>query len=141
MLGIIISCTQSQKEETQEKKSQIEGAWELVYFKWTNSDSTFGEYPGNVTECNSSWILSGNNSLYYYQYKTHTDSVYKIAFGDVNYKYDGELYEETYLSSSNDERIGKTIQYNVVIRNDSLTLSGQGPDGPGYKVLEKYVRK
>ncbi len=65
MISIIIfSCTQSQTEDTQEKISPIEGAWENVYFKWTDPDSTFVEYPGNVTECNSSWFISGNKSLF-----------------------------------------------------------------------------
>ncbi len=59
----------------------------------------------------------------------------------MNYKYDGERYEETYLSCSNVKRVGKTFQYNLVIRNDTLILSGQGAEGPGYEVLEKFVRK
>ncbi len=143
----IISCTQEKKstvEGEQEKQSPIEGAWEIVYFKWTYPDSTFDEYPGNITMCDNTWILSGNNSVWYFKYKTNTDSTYIIEFGDVNYKHDGELYQETYLSSFDDMRIGRTLNFNIAIKNDTITLTGPGEGEEeilGCKVREVYVRK
>jgi hypothetical protein len=68
---------------TSEKKSAIEGTWELTYFKWSFPDSVFFEYPGNIKMCDSRFMVSDDNSLWYFKYKTNTDSAYTIEFGDM----------------------------------------------------------
>jgi hypothetical protein len=136
VLAIFIGCTSKQK-------NPMEGSWKLAYFKWTFPDSTYLEYPGNVNECTGKWMLLDSNSLWYFRYKPNNDSAYIIEFGDMIYKFDGKIYQETYLSAQDDKFIGKTFHYNISIENDSLTLSGPGEgesEELGCVVLEKFIR-
>lgn len=134
---MLLGCTDA-------TKNQIQGTWNLVYFKWNYPDSTFFEYPGNIKICNGKMMLLDDNSLWYFRYKTNTDSVYTLEFGDMKYKFDGKIYQETYLSAQDDKFIGQTFHYNVTISNDTLTLTGPGDgevDKLGCNVLEIFVRE
>jgi len=133
---LLLSCTHA-------TKNQIQGTWNMVYFKWNFADSTFFEYPGNIKICNSKMMLLDNNSLWYFKYKTNTDSAYTIEFGDTKYKFNGKIYQETYISAQDDKFIGRTFHYNVTISNDTLTLTGPEDgevDKLGCNVLEIFVR-
>ncbi|MEN8119249.1 MAG: hypothetical protein ABFS35_02840 [Bacteroidota bacterium] len=124
-------------------KNPLEGTWKLIEFKFTFPDSTVIEYPGNVTKCYSSWMLSGSNSLWYYKYKTDLDTVYSIDFGDMTYTFDGKTYKETYLATQDEKFIGQTFTYEIEIKNDTLTLSGPAPNEVeklGCTVYEVLVR-
>jgi hypothetical protein len=136
-LAILISCTSK-------SKSPIEGSWSIVSYKWTLPDSTFFEYPGNIKECTGKWILSDSNSLWYFRYKFNNDSAYIVEYGDTKYKFDGKIYQETYISAKDDKCIGQTFHFEVSIKNDTLTISGPA-EGEAEKlgciILEKYVRK
>lgn len=119
------------------------GTWNLVSLKWTYTDSTSYEYPGNLVECSGRWIVSNDNSLFYYKYKTNEDTVYTIEVWDVKYKYESNIYEETYIEAPDNNLIGQKIHYKVSINNDTLTLSGPNKEESsilGCVVLEKYVR-
>jgi len=134
---LLLSCAHA-------TRNQIQGTWNLVYFKWNYSDSTFFEYPGNIKICNGKMILLDNNSLWYFRYKTNADSAYIVEFGDTKYKFNDEIYQETYISAQDDKFIGQTFHYNVTISNDTLTLTGPGDgevDKLGCTVLEIFVRE
>ena len=129
---------------TGEIKNPIEGSWDLIYFRWTYPDSSFLEYPGNVKTCTYKWMLTDNNSLWYYRYQADADSSYISDIGDMEYKFDGKSYQETYMAAQDEKYIGQTFHYNVTIKNDTLTLSG--PDKGeierlGCSVFEIFVRK
>lgn len=137
VLAILMSCTSK-------PKNPIEGTWNLVSFKWTFPDSSFFEYPGNITECSGKWMLLDSNSLWYFRYKPNNDSAFIIEFGDVKYSFDGKIYKETYRSSHDDKFIGQTFHYFVSIKNDTLTLTGPGEgesEKLGCVVIEKMVRE
>jgi len=132
-----LSCSQKQP-------NPIEGTWNLIQLKWTFPDSTILEYPGNIEYCSSSWIASGNNSIWVFKYKTPNDTAFTIEFGETEYKYDGKTYQETYLSSNDDKFIGQTFSYNLRIKNDTLTLTGPAKEEQeklGLKILEVFVKK
>jgi hypothetical protein len=125
-------------------KSAIEGTWSLVYFKWVFPDSTYLEFPGNVKEATGKWMLLDGKSLWYFRYMPGNSSTYTIDFGDVNYQFDGKIYQETILSAKNSKFIGQTFHYNISIENDTLTLTGPGEgesEKLGCTVIEKFVRK
>ena len=129
---------------TDAAENQIQGTWNLVYFKWIYPDSTVFEYPGNIQICNGRMMLLEDNAMWYFRYKPNANSAYSIDFGDMKYKFDGKVYQETYISAQDDKFIGQTLHYKVKISNDTLTLTGP-QDGEveklGASVIEVFVRE
>ena len=82
--------------------------------------------------------------MWYFRYKPNANSAYSIDFGDMKYKFDGKVYQETYISAQDDKFIGQTFHYKVKISNDTLTLTGP-QDGEveklGASVIEVFVRE
>lgn len=137
LLVALFSCTRR-------PKNPLEGTWNLVHCKWTYPDSSFLEYPGNITTCSGKWIILDNKCLWYFRYKVQNDSIYKFEFGDMTYSYDGKIYQETYLLSQDDKYIGQILHYYVSIEKDTLTLSGpleEDIEKLGCLVLEKFIKE
>jgi hypothetical protein len=129
---IIGSCTQ------QEVKSQIEGAWRLVYAQW-GSDG--GNFPTTVKGSDIKiWAKEYFASV---GHLVESDTIITDAFVGGTYTLEGNKYTETVMYHANKEFLGIKVKLLLEIRNDTLIQSYPADDNWNLQVgysIEKYVR-
>jgi hypothetical protein len=128
-LGLIISLIIGSC--AQEKKSSIEGAWKLVYAKWTAFDQTF---PAQV-QGSSIKFWSKENYAFDGQFKIDS-MVIMDNYGWGTYKLDGNKYTEQVILHADKPSIGKAVRLILEIKNDTLIQSY--PADENWKLPEKY---
>jgi hypothetical protein len=134
-LGLIILLTIG--SYTQEKKSPIEGAWQMVYGTFANSPFTF---PAQVKGSQMKMWSSGYFSVVgHYEMGTIVSENYVGG----KYKLDGNKYEEELVYFPEKSSIGQKVRLLLEIRND--TLIQKWPADENWKLaeqyrIEKYVR-
>jgi hypothetical protein len=114
----------------QEKKSPIEGAWQLSYGKWTSLEQTFpDQLKGSDIKIWSTgyWIFAG-------QYKL--DTLIQDNYGQGTYTLNGNQYEEKVAVHVSKAYVGKTVRMLIEIKND--TLIQKWPVDETWKLAEKY---
>lgn len=122
---IIGSCSQ-------EKKSPIEGAWQLVYAKVISMEETFpaqisGDQIKTFTKGHLTWVG---------QFKLPTDTMLQYDYGWGTYNLDGNKFIESVKLHADKSSVGKTKKMIMEIRND--TLIQRWPTDENYNLLEKY---
>jgi hypothetical protein len=127
---IIGSCTQ-------EKKSPIEGAWQLVYAQWQPENMLF---PSQVK---GSDIKIWSNDYFAAVGKITMDTVITNLYVGGKYTLEGNRYEEDILYHTFESLNGQKVKLLLEIRND--TLIQQWPANEDWKLeevysTEKYVR-
>jgi hypothetical protein len=108
IISLIISCT------TQEKKSSIEGAWQLVYGKWSASEGTF------PMQIQGSDIKIWSKEYFSFVGQLKLDTVLLDNFGGGTYSLDGNRYQENVIYHVNKNAVGSQPKMLLEIRNDSL---------------------
>ena len=127
---IIGSCTQ-------EKKSPIEGAWQLVYAHWQPENMLF---PSQVK---GSDIKIWSKDYFAAVGKLTMDTVITNLYVGGKYTLDGAKYEEDIAYHAFEGLIGQKVRLIIEIRND--TLIQKWPANDSWKLeenysTEKYVR-
>jgi len=131
---IIVSCTQ-------EKKSPIEGAWQLAGWKNMAGDTLVWEFPGNYTGSDIV-IFSEHHVLSVGRFKK--DTTYMDNYVGAKYTLDGNHYEATLLYFPKTEMVGHIGKQILEIRNDTLVKTY--PCDNNWKIIrsnyniEKYIR-
>jgi hypothetical protein len=126
---IIVSCTQ-------EKKSPLEGTWNMVYGNWTAIDET---YPADIG--------GGQIKMFSKSYFSHVGQ-FKLDtildnHGCGSYTLDGNKFEEKIIYRYNGTDQGKFKKLLLDISNDTLIL--RWPVDENWELaekfnIEKYVR-
>lgn len=127
---------------TQEKRSPIEGAWQLIETQSVENGNKETTYPGVLVGKEfKTW--SAKNFMFVGRWTEN--SVITDNYGFGTYILDGNNYEETILYHFNKPYEGQTIKMKLELRNDTvfqvyhrLDTAGK-PDEKVYSV-EKYVR-
>lgn len=131
---IIISCTQ-------QKNSQLEGAWQLVYFKNIAGDSLRYEIPGNIT---GSQIKMWSQDHFMFVGRFKLDTAFSDNYGTGTYKLEERQYEENILDFTTANSVGEKIKLLLEIRNDTLIQSWPANDNweidQSNYYVEKYIR-
>jgi hypothetical protein len=139
-LGLVIaliigSCTQ-------EKKSPIEGAWQLIETQNVTNGKVETTYPGVLVGKEfKTW--SEKNFMFVGRWTENSITTDNYGFG--TYTLEGNKYEETIFYHFNRPYEGQTIKMKLELRNDTLSqiyhrLDTTGkPDEKVYSV-EKYAR-
>jgi len=131
---------------TQEKKSPVEGAWQLVQLAQKNVDKTIIAFPGILTGggmkmwTKEHFVFAGTLKDTFS--KDSTTST-KTFCGGGTYKLDGNKYEEYYKYNNNEAAINKKFKNLLEIRNDTLFIINSIDDNwnlPERYTIEKYVR-
>ncbi len=124
---------------TQETKSPIEGAWQMVAAKWGAMEETF---PGQITGAD---IKIWTADCFAFVGKFQMDTVKTDNFGWGKYKFtEGVRYEENVVMHNiNPGLEGQTIRMLLEIRND--TLIQRWPVDENWNLVEdhsteKYTR-
>ena len=141
---IILSCAQekkSQTEDTQEKKSPIEGTWELVSVKRMSGDTLVWEFPGDISGSDIV-IISEHHFLSIGRFEQDT-TIYNNYVG-ASYTIEGNRYEETLLYYPNTDQVGTKVKALLEIQNDTLIKTWPLDDNwniieSGYSI-EKFIR-
>jgi len=120
---IIVSCAQ-------ETKSPIEGAWKLVYGKWTSFEQSF---PDQI-KGSSIKFWSKEHFAFDGQFKLDTTILDNYGWG--TYVLNGEKYEENIILHADKPSIGTKVRLLVEIRND--TLIQRYPADENWELPEKY---
>jgi hypothetical protein len=127
-LGLIVFVTIG--SYAQGKKSSIEGAWKLIYGKWTMIDQTFpAKIQGSAIK-----IWTKEHFAFVGRFKEDTTVMDNYGWG--TYTLDGNKYSENIVLHTDKASIGKIINLILEIRNDTLTQSF--PAGANWKLPEKY---
>ena len=126
---IIGSCAQ-------EKRSPIEGTWNLVYGSWNSIDET---YPADI---GGGQIKIFTKKHYSYTGQFKTDTIFD-NHGCGSYTLDGNKYEEKIIYQYGGIDQNKIIKLLLDIRND--TLIQRWPANENWELaekfrIEKYVR-
>lgn len=120
---IIGSCTH-------QKKSPIEGAWQLVYGNWSDETGTF---PAQIKGSDiKMWSKEYSTFVGHFQ----IDSLAQDIYGGGTYKLEGNRYEETLLYHYFKYFIGKKVKFLLEIQNDTLILNY--PTDKNWNLAEKY---
>lgn len=134
LLTMLFSC----KQET---PNPVVGAWDLIYAREVQNDSTISTFPGTYQGsqvkmwCNNYWMFVGEFS---------TDTIKTEGFGGGSYTLEGIVYKETIKYHSSKDYVGETFRMRIVVANDTLIQvwpadeTGQ-VDKSNYR-SEKYVR-
>ena len=127
--------------QAQDKKSSIEGAWQLVNSRSMVGDKIMSEFPVNYTGSElkiwtkTHWVVVG----WFKQDTTFSDD-----FGGGTYKLDGNKYDENVVYHSVKTYVGKNLKMLLEIKNDTLTQSYfLDKNGQLFKLgytIEKYIR-
>jgi hypothetical protein len=127
---------------TQEKRSSIEGAWQLVVTQSVANGKTETTYPGVLVGKEfKTW--AGKNFMFVGRWTENSTVTDNYGFG--TYTLDGTNYEETILYHFNKPYEGQTIKMKLELKNDTVfqiyhRLDAAGkPDEKVYSV-EKYIR-
>jgi signal peptidase I len=128
-LGLIIaliigSCAQ-------EKKSPIEGAWQLVYAKGRSMEETF---PAQISGDQVKMFINGHLT-WVGQFKMPADTAIQYDYGLGTYTLDGNKFIENVKIHAQKSAIG-TKKMIMEIRND--TLIQRWPTDENYNLPEKY---
>jgi hypothetical protein len=123
-------------------KPALQGTWELKSAKWVVDANTAYTVPGNVSGGQLK-VYSKGYFLFVGRY-TIGDKA-QDSYGGGTYALDGQDYSETLLYHTNQEAVGKTLRFKLVVEGDTMTLTGPlGPEGQkalGNQLIEVYVRK
>jgi hypothetical protein len=127
---------------TRDKKSQIEGAWQLVVTQSVANGKVETTYPGVLVGSEfKTW--SEKNFMFVGRWTENSTTTDNYGFG--TYTLEGNNYEETILYHFNRPYEGQTIKMKLDLRNDTifqvyhrLDTAGK-PDEKVYSV-EKYIR-
>ena len=121
---IIGSCAQ-------EKKSTIEGAWQLVYAKNISMEESF---PAQISGEQVKMFIKGHLT-WVGQYKLPADTAILYDYGLATYTLDGNKFIENVKIHARKSAIG-TKKMIMEIRND--TLIQRWPTDENYNLPEKY---
>ena len=130
---IIGSCAQK-------KSPAIEGSWQLVYAQAVYADTLNFAFPGNKSV---GQIKMWSKDHFSFTGVLNYDSTASDTYGTGTYKLDSTRYTETLIYCAYKDFIGKTLKWNLEIKNDTLIQTSVGED---WKIdssnywLEKYVR-
>jgi len=125
---IIGSCTQ------QEKKSQVEGTWRLVYAKWNMNKQTF-TFPDQISGEQIKMLTKGHMT-FIGQYKLPTDTVFRPKYGWATYTLNGNKFEEIVKFHYVKGAIGMSIRMLMEVRNDTLIQKYSTDEN--WELPEKY---
>lgn len=126
-----------------ELRSTIVGTWEPVSIKWWFLDSTKVEYPGNVTKCQAMWIITDKDNSYSVNYLIPPDTTYSLDFCAGPYDYDGKIWKETRIFSTDPSMVNQSFTWSLKLKNDTLYIDGPADDEIhrlGCTVHEVWVR-
>lgn len=127
---------------TQEKKSSIEGAWQLIETQSVTNGKTETTYPGVLV---GKEFKTWSDKNFMFVGRWTDDSIVTDNYGFGTYTLNGNNYKETILYHFNKPYEGQTIKMKLEFRNDTIfqiyhRLDTAGnPDEKVYSV-EKYIR-
>ena len=134
LLVVISSCKQ-------EPVNPVVGAWELIYAKQVENDSTIATFPADYQGsqvkmwCNNYWMFVGEYSQ---------DTVKSENYGGGSYTLEGIVYKETIKYHASEDYIGETLRMRIVVANDTLIqvwpADEMGEVDKSNYHSEKYVR-
>jgi hypothetical protein len=134
ILIIIASCTQQQSKLPQ-------GAWQLVYAKWTMSDSLTFEFPVSTT---GSDIKMWTENHFLTVGRFQMDTIFMDNGVGGTYTLDGNKYEETILYTPGQNGTGQKVKMLLELRNDTLIqtwpVDENGQIDKNNYSVEKYIR-
>jgi glutamine amidotransferase-like uncharacterized protein len=134
---IIGSCTQ-------EKKSPIEGAWQLVQVSQKSGDKTTVAFPGiMVGGAMKMWTKEHFVFAGTLKSTLKEDTATYTLFGGGTYKLDGNKYEENMIFNIYKSSVNKKFKSLLEIRNDTLFIINGTDDNwnlPERYTIEKHVR-
>jgi hypothetical protein len=126
---------------TQEKKSPIEGAWQLAHEYQKSGDKTVAEFPVNITGSEIK-VWTEHNFVFVGRFKQ--DTAYSDTYGGGTYRLDGDNYEETIQFHSYSGLIGQTMKIMLEIKGDTITqtftIVANGQVNKNEYYIEKWVR-
>jgi hypothetical protein len=127
--------------QAQDKKSSIEGAWQLVNSRSMVGDKIMSEFPVNYT---GSELKIWTKTHWTFVSRFKQDSTFSDDFGGGTYKLDGNKYDENVVYHSVKTYVGKNLKMLLEIKNDTLTQSYfLDKNGQLFKLgytIEKYIR-
>jgi len=116
---------------SQEKKSPIEGAWQMVYASWSTRDVTF---PAQVK---GGQIKTWNDGYYTFVGHMELDTLVMDNYGAGTYKLDGGGFQTKRIYARTKSNIGTSERFLWEIRND--TLIQRQPADENWKLPEKFT--
>jgi hypothetical protein len=127
---------------TKEKKSSIEGTWQLIETQSVTNGKIITDYPGVLV---GKEFKSWSKKNFMFVGRWTEDSITTDNYGFGTYTLDENKYEETILYHFNRPYEGQTIKMKLDLRNDTifqvyhrLDITGK-PDEKVYSV-EKYIK-
>jgi hypothetical protein len=114
-----------------EKKSPIEGAWQMVYASWSSRDVTF---PAQVK---GGQIKTWNDGYYTFVGHLELDTLAMDNYGAGTYKLDGGGFQTKRLYARTKTNINTSERFLWEIRND--TLIQRQPADENWKLPEKFT--
>jgi hypothetical protein len=127
--------------QAQDKKSSIDGAWQLVNSRSMVGDKIMSEFPVNYT---GSELKIWTKTHWTFVSRFKQDSTFSDDFGGGTYKLDGNKYDENVVYHSVKTYVGKNLKMLLEIKNDTLTQSYfLDKNGQLFKLgytIEKYIR-
>ena len=140
-LSLVLLLIWSNSIQAQNKKSSIEGVWQLVNSRSMVGDKIMSEFPVNYTGSELK-IWTKTHWTFVSRYKQ--DSTFSDEFGGGTYKLDGNKYEENVVYHFYKPYIGKNLKMLLEIKNDTLTQNYPlDKNGNIFKLeysIEKYIR-
>ena len=141
-LSLVLLLIWSNSIQSQNKKSSIEGVWQLVHISSMMGDKIVGEFPAvNYTGSEikiwtkTHWTVVG----WFKQDTTLSDN-----YAGGTYKLDGNKYDENVVYHAYKPYVGKNIKMLLEIKNDTLTqIYPLDKNGNIFKLeysIEKYIR-
>ena len=128
---LLATCTSKDTAEVSKKESnKLEGAWEIVYSKYTSTDTTIER---TQIENPSTKILTSTHFAFGWQ----SDDGKEVWSGGGRYTLDGDTYTEIIEYHSAPELVGKSISFNCRLEGDKWYNSG---NLLGYQMLEIWRR-
>ena len=126
---------------TQEKKSPIEGAWQLVHEYQKSGDKIVGEFPVDITGSEMK-VWTEHNFIFVGQFRQ--DTIITDNYGGGTYSLDDDNYEETIQFHSYPGFLGKTMKILIEINGDTITqtfpVDATGQVNKSEYYIEKWVR-
>jgi len=115
---------------TQEKKSPVEGAWQMVSGQWLTVPAVF---PGSVTGGQIK-MFSKEHFTFVGQFKL--DTAVQNNYGSGTYKLEGNQYEEHVINHVDPGSVSQTVRLLIEFRND--TLIQKWPADENWALPEKF---
>jgi hypothetical protein len=106
--------------QAQDKKSSIEGAWQLVNVRSMVGDKIMSEFPVNYT---GSEIKIWTKTHWTFVGRLNKIQHSQTNYGGGTYKLDGNKYDENVVYHSDKPYVGKNLKMLLEIKNDTLTQS------------------